>query len=79
MPQTAILSIDEVAKSLGLNIMLTTVPSWGPEKYRLSPDKHRRTVAEIAGYAPIGWVLSQGYLLQAAGPDQRPRTVGWRL
>ncbi len=56
-PAHTILSIDEVAKSLGLNIMLTTVPSWGPEKYRLSPDKHRRAVAEIAGYSPIGMVL----------------------
>jgi DNA-binding LacI/PurR family transcriptional regulator len=56
-PAHTILSIDEVAKTLGLNIMLTTVPSLGPEKYRLSPEKHRRAVAEIAGYAPMGMVL----------------------
>lgn len=56
-PAHTILSIDEVAKALGLNIMLTTVPSVAPEKYRLSPDKHKRAVAEIAGYVPMGMVL----------------------
>jgi DNA-binding LacI/PurR family transcriptional regulator len=56
-PAHTILSMDEVAKTLGLNIMLTTVPSLGPEKYRLSPEKHKRAVAEIAGYGPMGMVL----------------------
>jgi hypothetical protein len=35
--------------------MLTTVPSMTPEKYRLSPEKHKRAVGEIAGYAPDGY------------------------
>jgi DNA-binding LacI/PurR family transcriptional regulator len=56
-PAHTILSIDEVAKTLGLNIMLTSVPPLWPEKYKLSPEKHRRAVAEIAGYAPMGVVL----------------------
>jgi DNA-binding LacI/PurR family transcriptional regulator len=56
-PAHTILSMDEVTKTLGLNIMLSTVPSSGPEKYRLSPEKHRRAVAEIAGYSPMGMVL----------------------
>jgi DNA-binding LacI/PurR family transcriptional regulator len=56
-PAHTILSIDEVAKELGLNIMLTSLPSKGPGKYTLSPEKHRRAVAEMAGYSPMGMVL----------------------
>lgn len=49
-PAHTILSIDKVAKSLGLNIMLTSVPS-------LEPQKFKRAVAEIAEYNPAGIIL----------------------
>jgi DNA-binding LacI/PurR family transcriptional regulator len=49
-PAHTILSIDEFAQTLGLNIMLTTVSS-------LAPGKFKRAVAEIAGYAPMGMIL----------------------
>ena len=49
-PAHTILSIDKVAKSLGLNIMLTSVPS-------LEPRKFRRAVAELAEYGPLGIIL----------------------
>ena len=49
-PAHTILSIDEVAKSMGLNIMLTSVPTFDPRKFR-------RAVAEIAEYGPLGIIL----------------------
>jgi DNA-binding LacI/PurR family transcriptional regulator len=49
-PAHTILSIDEFAQTRGLNIMLSTVPS-------LAPVKFKRAVAETAGYSPIGMIL----------------------
>ena len=49
-PAHTILSIDKFAKQVGLNIMLTSVPS-------LEPQKFKRAVAEIAEYNPLGIIL----------------------
>ncbi len=56
-PAHTILSIDEVSKELGLNIMLTSIPPLKSGVYDLSAERHRRAVAEIAGYAPMGMIL----------------------
>jgi DNA-binding LacI/PurR family transcriptional regulator len=49
-PSQTILSIDEAAKSHGLNVMLSSVSS-------ASPEKIRRAVAEIAEYSLAGIIL----------------------
>jgi DNA-binding LacI/PurR family transcriptional regulator len=49
-PSQTILSIDEAAKTHGLNVMLSSVSS-------ASPENIRRAVAEISEYSPAGIIL----------------------